>query len=156
MTLLHPRQLSDSSQQIDRQMITYTFNMSNRSQYYQSESKYSAPQETQGPGKTNIEEERCRSSQTHLHLLVRRDTKRKEKKRQQKQKLHNAMQKGDSAVAPPCLLHVIVVELRDSLLLFPHLCTICSLAPMSCYFSELSALLACLFKGTKYGLEEAR
>lgn len=63
------------------------------------------------------------------------------------------MQKGDSAVAPPCLLHVIDVELRDSLLLFPHLCTICSLAPMSCYFSELSALLACLFKGTKYGLD---
>jgi hypothetical protein len=26
---------------------------------------------------------------------------------------------------------------------------------MSCYFSELSALLACLFKGTKYGLDRS-
>ena len=40
--------------------------------------------------------------------------------------------------------------------LFPHLWTICSLAPMTCYFSELSALLAYLFKGTKYGLDRSQ
>jgi hypothetical protein len=39
-------------------MITYTFDASNLSQYYQSKSKYSDPQETQGPGKNKHREER--------------------------------------------------------------------------------------------------
>lgn len=67
------------------------------------------------------------------------------------------MQKEYSApshAAQPCLLHVVVVELRDSQLaaLFPQCCTVCSLAPMSCYFFELSALLACQINGENTGL----
>lgn len=42
------------------------------------------------------------------------------------------------------------------LLFFPLLCTICSLASMSCYFFRASALLACLFKGKKWACQESR